>query len=160
MDCNTKWRYSCCLYKIENSSTDLQACLQILSNNLCNGLVLKIHSVVEIQIQASFAMKNLNSRWTVPRNENTLAVYIKLKTHQRIFNRVFRCHQKILSWFSFKDSSHGTNTDLSVFCNKKENSRWTLTRNEKALALYIKLNALQRIFNRVFRCHQIICVMV
>ena len=52
------------------------------------------------------------------------------------------------------------NTDLSVFRNKNENSRWTVTRNEKALALYIKLNTHQRIFNRVFRCHQIVCVMV
>ena len=52
------------------------------------------------------------------------------------------------------------NTDLSVFRNKNENSRWTVTRNEKALALYIKLNTHQRIFNRVFRCHQIICVVV
>ena len=57
MDCNTKWKNFYFLYKIELSSTDLQPCLQMSSNNLCHGLVLKIHSVVEIQIQASFAMK-------------------------------------------------------------------------------------------------------
>ena len=57
MDCNTKLKHSCCLYKIENSSTDLQRCLQSSSNMLCYGLVLKIHSVLEIQIQASFAIK-------------------------------------------------------------------------------------------------------
>ena len=74
---------------------DLQSCLQISSNNLCHGLVLKIHSVVEIQIRSSFANKNENSRWTVKRNEKTFAVYKKLNTHQRIFNRVFRCDQII-----------------------------------------------------------------
>ena len=42
--------HSCSLYKIKDSSTDLQPCLQMSSNNLCHGLVLKIHSVVEIQI--------------------------------------------------------------------------------------------------------------
>ena len=36
--------------KIEHSSTDLQPCLQMSSNNLCHGLVLKIYSAVEIQI--------------------------------------------------------------------------------------------------------------
>ena len=48
---------SCSLYKIEHSSTDLQQCLQMSSDSLCHGLVLKIHSVVEIQIYASFAIK-------------------------------------------------------------------------------------------------------
>ena len=57
MDCNTKWKNFYCLYEIEHSSTDLQPCLQMSSDNLCHDLVLKIHSVVEIQIQASFAMK-------------------------------------------------------------------------------------------------------
>ena len=57
MDCNTKWKNFYCLYNIEHSSTDLQPCLQMSSNKLCHGLVLKIYSVVEIQIQASFAIK-------------------------------------------------------------------------------------------------------
>ena len=48
---------SCSLYKIEHSSTDLQPCLQMSSISLCHGLVLKIHSVVELQIQATFAIK-------------------------------------------------------------------------------------------------------
>ena len=65
-----------------------------------------------------------------------------------------------MSWFGFKDSKRGRNTDLSVFCNKNQNSGWTVTRNEKTFALYIKLNTHQRIFNRVFRCHQIVCAMV
>ena len=65
------------------------------------------------------------------------------------------CHGLVLKIHSVEK-----NTDLSVFRNKHENSRWTVTRNEKALALYIKLNTHQRIFNRVFRCHQIVCVMV
>ena len=49
MDCNTKWKNSSSLYKNEHSSTDLQSCLQMSSNSLCHALVLKIHSVVEIQ---------------------------------------------------------------------------------------------------------------
>ena len=68
--------------------------------------------------------------------------------------------KQIVSWFIFKDSLRGRNTDLSVFYNKNENSRWTLTRIEKTLALYIKMNTHQLIFNPVFRCHQIVCVMV
>ena len=67
--------------------------------------------------------------------------------------------KQIVSWFIFKDSLRGRNTDLSVFYNKNENSRWTLTRIEKTLALYIKMNTHQLIFNRVFRCQQIVCVM-
>ena len=63
------------------------------SNSLCHGLVLKNPSVVEKQIEASFAIKMKNSRWTVSRNEKTFALYIKLNTHKRILNRVFRCHQ-------------------------------------------------------------------
>ena len=63
------------------------------SNSLCHGVVLKIDSVVEIQIKASFAKKTESNRWTVTRNEKTIALYTKLNTHQRIFNRVFRCHQ-------------------------------------------------------------------
>ena len=42
------------------------------SNSLCHGLVLKIHSVVEIQIQASFAVKKKKNRWTVTRNKKLL----------------------------------------------------------------------------------------
>ena len=56
--------------------------------------------------------------------------------------------------------SSGVITDLGVFGNKHENSKRTVTRNVKTLALYMKLNTFQRIFNRVFRCHQIVCVMV
>ena len=63
------------------------------SNNLCHGLVLQIHTVVEYIDLSVFCNKNEKSRWTVTRNEKTLALYIKLNTHQRIFNRVFRCHQ-------------------------------------------------------------------
>ena len=48
---------SCSLYEIEQSSTDIQPCLYMSSNDLCHGLVLKTHSVVELQIQASFAIK-------------------------------------------------------------------------------------------------------
>ena len=59
------------------------------SNSLCHGLVLKNPSVVEKQIEASFAKKNENSSWTVTRNEKTFALYIKLNTHQRILNRVW-----------------------------------------------------------------------
>ena len=47
----------CSLYKIEHSSTDPQPRLRMSSNSLCHGLVSKILSVVEIQIQASFAIK-------------------------------------------------------------------------------------------------------
>ena len=36
--------------KIEHSSTDPQPRLQMSSNILCHGSVLKIHSVVEIQV--------------------------------------------------------------------------------------------------------------
>ena len=44
------------------------------SNNLCHSLVLKIHSVVEIQTQG-LLQKNENSRRTVTRNEKkTFAV--------------------------------------------------------------------------------------
>ena len=86
MDCNTKWKNSCSLYEIELSSTDLQPCLQMSSNSLCHGLVLKIHSMVEIQIQASvFCNKNENSWWTLTRIEKTLALYKILNIHQRIF---------------------------------------------------------------------------
>ena len=49
--------------------------------------------MVEIEIKASLAMKNENSRWTVTRNEKTLALCIEFNTHQRILNRVFRCQQ-------------------------------------------------------------------
>ena len=45
------------LHKINHSSTDLQPCLQMSSNSLCHRLVLKIHSKVETQIQASVAVK-------------------------------------------------------------------------------------------------------
>ena len=48
---------SCSLQKIVHSSTDLQPCLQMSSNSLCHGLVLKIDSVLEIQIYGSFAIK-------------------------------------------------------------------------------------------------------
>ena len=67
------------------------------SNNLCHCLDLKIHSVVEIQIQAYFAISNKkeNSRWTVTRNEKNSCFFIEMKTNQRIFNRVFRIHQII-----------------------------------------------------------------
>ena len=64
-----------------------------------------------------------------------------------------------VSWLCFKDSERGGNTDSTVFCNKNENSRWTVTRDEKTFDVYTKLNTHQRIFNRVLRCHQIICVM-
>ena len=47
----------CSLFKLEHSSTGLQQGLQISSNSLCHGLVLKSHRVVEIQIQASLAKK-------------------------------------------------------------------------------------------------------
>ena len=57
MDCNTKCKNSRSLYKSEHSLTDPQPCLQMSSNSLCYGIVLKIHRVVEIQIQASFAIK-------------------------------------------------------------------------------------------------------
>ena len=40
----------CSSHKIEHSSTDLQPCLQMPSSSLCHDLVLKIHSVLEIQI--------------------------------------------------------------------------------------------------------------
>ena len=43
--------------KNEHLSTDVQPSLQMSSINLCHGLVLKSHSVVEIQIKASFAIK-------------------------------------------------------------------------------------------------------
>ena len=59
---------------------------QSSSNSLCLDLVLKIATVVEIQMYE-------NSRGAVTRNEKTLALFVKLYTHQRIFNRVFRCHQ-------------------------------------------------------------------
>ena len=52
------------------------------------------------------------------------------------------------------------NADLSVFCNNNENSRWSVTRNEKNLALYILLNTHQCISDRVFIRHQVICVIV
>ena len=48
---------SCPLYKSEHSSTDLQPCLQMSSNGLWHGLVLKVHIVVKIQIQASIATR-------------------------------------------------------------------------------------------------------
>ena len=57
MDFNTKRKNSCSLYKSEHTSTDLQPCLQMSLNILCHGIVLTIHIVVEIQIQASFAIK-------------------------------------------------------------------------------------------------------
>ena len=57
MDFNTNRKNSCSLYKIEHSSTDLQPCLRMSSNNLYHRLVLKIHSVVEKQIQASFTLR-------------------------------------------------------------------------------------------------------
>ena len=41
-----------------------------------------------------------------------------------------------VSWFSFQYSLRGRNTDLSVFCSKNENGRWTATRKEETLALY------------------------
>ena len=46
------------------------------------------------------------------------------------------------------------------FCRKNETSRWTVTRNEKTFAIYIKVYTHQRILRRVFRCRQIVCVMV
>ena len=46
------------------------------------------------------------------------------------------------------------------FCSKNENNRWTVTRKEKTFAIYIKLYTHQRILRRVFRCHQIVCVIV
>ena len=136
-----------------------------------------------------FCNKNENSRWTVTRNEKTLALYIKLNTHQRIFNRVFRYHQKVCVMvyscslhkiehsstdlqpclqISSKSLCHGlvlkihsaVKTQIQESFAIKKNSRWTVKRNEKTLALYIKLNTHQRIFNNVFRCHQKICVMV
>ena len=67
--------------------------------------------------------------------------------------------KKFVSQYSFKDSLRGRNSDLSVFCNKNENSGWTVTHNEKTLALNITLTH-QRIFNRVFRYHQTVCVIV
>ena len=33
-----------------------------------------------------------------------------------------------------------------------------LSHEMKNLALYVKMNTRQRIFNRVIRCHQIVCV--
>ena len=86
------------------------------SNSLCHFLVLKIHSVVDMQILASFVIKKEIRRWTVTQNEKTLAIYVKLNTHQRIFNlalyiqlnthqrifnRVFRCHQIDCVMFQF-----------------------------------------------------------
>ena len=65
------------------------------------------------------------------------------------------CH-----YLAFKETKVCINTDLSVSCNKNENIRWTVMQNEKTLALYMKLNILQRIFNRVSRCHQLVCVML
>ena len=47
----------CSLYKIEHSTTDLQPCLQVSSNSVCRGLVLKSRSVVEKKIYASLAIK-------------------------------------------------------------------------------------------------------
>ena len=44
-----------------------------------------------------------------------------------------------MSWFSFDDLKRGRNTDLSVFCNKNENSRMTVTRYENTLAVYKKI---------------------
>ena len=46
----TRNKKPCSLYKIEHSSPDLQPHLQMSSTNLCNGLVFRSHSVVEIQI--------------------------------------------------------------------------------------------------------------
>ena len=40
----------CTLYNIVHSSTDPQPRLQMSSNSLCQGLVLKVPSVVEKQI--------------------------------------------------------------------------------------------------------------
>ena len=44
------------------------------SISLCHGLVLKIQNVVEKQDLSIFCNKNENSRWTVTRNEKTLAL--------------------------------------------------------------------------------------
>ena len=63
------------------------------SNSLCHGVVIEIHSVVEIQIKASFAIKVKAVDGLYHEMKKTLALYIKLNTHQRIFNRVFRCHK-------------------------------------------------------------------
>ena len=41
---------TCPLYKIEHTSTDPQPCLRKSSNSLCNGLVLRSHRAVEIEI--------------------------------------------------------------------------------------------------------------
>ena len=57
------------LYKIEYPSTDLQQCFQMSSNNLCHGLVLKIHRVLEIQIDGSP---------TVTRNEKFIGLVLKI----------------------------------------------------------------------------------
>ena len=43
--------------KMNARQQDLQPCLQMTQYYFCHGVVLKIHSVVEIQIQASFATK-------------------------------------------------------------------------------------------------------
>ena len=47
-----------------------------------------------------------------------LALYKKLNSHQRILNRVFKFHQISLSWFSFKESLGGRNTNSSASCKK------------------------------------------
>ena len=63
------------------------------SNTLCHGLVLKSHAVVELQMYAFHAIKMKTVDGWETRNEITLSLHKKLNTHQRIFNRVFRCHQ-------------------------------------------------------------------
>ena len=75
----------CSFYKIEHSSTDPQSCPQMSSNILCQFLALNSHRVVEIQVDLSVSCnKKENGTWSVTRNEKTLALKIKLNTHQRI----------------------------------------------------------------------------
>ena len=72
------------------------------SDSLCHDLVLKSHAVVEIQIYKFHAIKMKTADGWETRNEITFTLYLKLNTHQRISNRVFRCHQIVCVIFSFK----------------------------------------------------------
>ena len=96
-----------------------------------------------------FCNKIENSSWTVTRNEKLLLFTLNctlINGSSSVSSDVIKYFN---SWFSFKDSYRFRNTDLSVFCNKNENTRRTVTRNEETLALYIKLYTHQRNFNRV-----------
>ena len=73
MDCNTKWKNSCSLHKIVHSSTDHQPCLQMSSNSLCRGLVLKIHSALDAWICISTTL------W-----------FFKTKPWQKLFDEIWR----------------------------------------------------------------------